>query len=124
METLPLSYKEERAAAAAGPAVSLFLSFLFPIFPAMSLFSLILGLINLFPVPGLDGWRILRCTLLLHHTPEQAEKITAIISLICATGLMLFSCILSATHDLGIWPLILSAVFLIRAIKNEALYDI
>lgn len=123
MTTPPLHYREERIAAAAGPAVSLLLWLLFPLFPPFGLYSLLLGLVNLIPISGLDGWRILRCTLLLHFYPEKAERIAAITGLCCSAVMLFLSVCISVKWKLGFWPILLTFAFLFRTLQNEALYQ-
>lgn len=120
METLPMGYREERLAAAAGPVCSFLLFLLWPVFPVTALYSFILGVINLFPVPGLDGYRILKTTLYLRVSQEKAEQMTNIISITLSMALSLCTSFLAAYFDLGLWPVILVAVFLFRSIQGDA----
>lgn len=118
LETPPMGYREERLAAAAGPMCSFLLSLLWPVLPVTALYSFILGLINLFPVPGLDGFRILKTTLYLRVSQERAEQMTNIISYAFSITLSLCTSFLAAYLGLGLWPVILVAVFLLRTIQR------
>lgn len=120
METGPLSYREELLAAAAGPAVNLLLVLLFPLWPALGLVSLGLACFNLLPIPGLDGGRILEGVLgLLCSEPlaRRLTKYTAILTALCLWGGALY---LSVVRDFGLWPILLSAVLLYRALSWSA----
>ena len=96
METGLLSYRDELLAAAAGPLTSLAAGFFLPLWPEFGLYSVILGLFNLLPLPGLDGGRMVR---------------------IC-TGLALWGFALYLTFQLqcGLWPLLLGAMLLTKAL--------
>lgn len=114
MQVPSMSYREERLSAAAGPLFSFLLSLFWPLIPITALYSVLLGLVNLFPVPGLDGYRIIRTTLHLKLTQEKAEKCISIISIVFSVFLALTASFFAAYFDLGFWPVLLSAVLLIR----------
>ena len=119
METLPMGYRQERLAAASGPIFSFVLTFFFPLIPLTACYSLLLGIINLFPLPGLDGYRILKTTFYQHACPENAESILQYISLIFSFVLVLTAGYLSAYLHLGLWPLAFAFVFLLRVFGKD-----
>lgn len=119
METPPMGYRAEGLAAAAGPICSLILSALWPLLPITAFYSMILGLVNLFPVPGLDGYRVIRSTLYLRYFPDSAESILRKISVIFSAFLTIGTSFLAAYFDLGLWPVILTLIFFIRAAGRQ-----
>lgn len=56
----PLTPGEAILSIAAGPAVSLSLAAALRIFPRLAICGIFQGLFNLLPIPGLDGWNLLR----------------------------------------------------------------
>lgn len=89
LESVPmLSYKNELLSAAAGPAVSIalsfFLSFLGNFTGEQALYihsgtSMLLGLVNLIPVFPLDGGRVIKCATMLVLDTQSAECVCNII---------------------------------------------
>ncbi len=119
MEIPALSYRQELLAAAAGPLASLLLGALLPLFPAFGLYSLILGLFNLLPIPGLDGGRILRCAALLALSPDAALRLCRLAALVSALGLWALGLWLALPKGLGLWPLLVAGLFLFKALVME-----
>jgi Zn-dependent protease len=117
MQTPPLSYKEELAAAAAGPLSSFLLVLIFPASPWAALYSVCLGLFNLLPIPGLDGGRMMSALLHLLLSDGTADRISFLVGLLTASGFCMVSLIISLRYSLGLWPTILAALFLLRAIE-------
>lgn len=115
METTVLSYRQTIWAAGAGPLFSLLLGLLFPLTPILSAYSLLLGLFNLLPMPGLDGGKILESFLYLHLSPSAAGTIAAWIGLFFALLLCAVAVAVAAWFQLGVWPVALAAVFLFKA---------
>lgn len=94
----PLSYRQEWAAAAAGPAVNLLLARIFCDIPAGQAFAglnLSLALFNLLPAGQLDGARMLRCTAAILSTEEHAFLVSRRLSFFI-TALFLFSGVYAA----------------------------
>lgn len=118
MEIGALSYKEEVLAAISGPISSLILATFWPIFPKLCLYSLVLGLVNMIPVPGLDGYRILRGLSYSKLEPGQAGRMTVCISSLFELFLITASCYFSIRFSLGCWPMVLVAMFLIRSLRQ------
>lgn len=114
MDTPVLSYQEEGLAAAAGPIFSFLLATMLPLWPVMGLYSLVLGLLNLLPVAGLDGARILSAVLHRQYPPWKARSLIKIISAITCLTLCLTTWFLTTKFHLGIWPLILVGIFLTK----------
>ena len=87
-------YTDELLVAAAGPFVNLFSAFVtlplargsFSIFRFFVLASLFLGLLNLLPVSGFDGGRILACLL-----PRASARILVLTSFLTLFFLWIFS---------------------------------
>lgn len=121
METSSLSYSEELIAAAAGPAVSLLLTFVFPLWPALAVYSLILGCFNLLPIPGLDGGRILSCLLLMHLHEDAARRICKYFAIVTALSLWGIALYLTGPMQFGLWPILVAALFLYKALSMDTL---
>ena len=119
IQTEPLNYQEELWAATAGPICSLLLGLVFPLAPTLAIGSVILGLFNLLPIPQLDGWRILRCVLLLQLRQETAIRIMKYISGLTALALWGSAVYLSGPGKLGLWPILIAALFLYKAMFME-----
>ena len=120
MEMGNLSYREEFLAAAAGPAASLLLGLLSPLWPALGLYSLALGLFNLLPLCGLDGSRMLRCGLLQNFTIAMTESICHTAA--TGTALLLFlGALWLRRGGWGLWPVVLSGYLLLKALLTKPL---
>lgn len=119
METSFLSYRQTLLAAAAGPLLSLLLGLSLPVFPMLGAYSLFLGLFNLLPIAGLDGGKILKSLLLLYLPPELAEPVSAVTSIVLSALLCLAAVLLAAKLQLGLWPVVLGAVFLIKSLDSR-----
>lgn len=113
LEVPPLSYIEEGIAAAAGPLGSLLLGLL-PLMPTISFYSLVLGIVNLLPLKGLDGWRILKATLHLCIPPEMAQIVLNALSISVSVLLFILSVLAALRQNWGLWPLLLSVLLLVR----------
>ncbi len=93
------SYTDEVLIAAAGPAVNLLSALIilpwtrsgvaFPLFFLIS--SLFLAILNLLPVSGFDGGRILSCLLCKHCEPLVAERILGVSSFVIVFALWCLS---------------------------------
>ncbi len=122
MDTAPLSYPEELLAAGAGPLFSLITGLFHPLFPRTGHYSLLLGLANLCPLHGLDGWRMLRSALLLLLPEDTAEKVAGVVSNVFAVFGLIFSSFLTGKYHLGFLPIVLAGAFLLRSTKNRLLH--
>jgi len=120
LETPPLGYREEFLAAAAGPLASLLLGLITPLWPLLGLWSLALGCFNLLPIPGLDGGRMLRCLALLHLSPEGAGRLTRFAALLTALGIWGTAVYCSLPGGCGLWPLLLAAGLVYRALSMDS----
>lgn len=121
MEAPHLSYREELLAAAAGPGISLLLCLLAPLWPALGLYSLCLGLFNLLPLLGLDGGRMLRCGLLLHLPEQTANRICRIAAVGTGAVLLLVAVWLWQIAGWGLWPVVLASCLLGKALLTKSL---
>ncbi len=119
MKTQFLSYRQMLLAAAAGPLFSLLLGLLLPVFPMLGAYSLFLGLFNLLPVAGLDGGKMLKSLLLLFLPLEQAERLSTITSVALSALLCLTTVLLAAKLQLGLWPVVLGAIFLTKSLDSR-----
>ena len=113
------SYRQELAAAAAGPCASLLAGLLLPLWPALAVYSVMLGLFNCLPIPGLDGWRVLRCGLMLCLPLGLAERIAAYIAVLTALALWGTALYATLALRLGLWPLALAALLLYKALNMQ-----
>ena len=117
----PMTYREELLAAAAGPMASLLIALLLPLWPELGLYSLILGLFNLLPVPGLDGGRILRCLMLMVFSQDTASWICRTAAIVTALVLWGGAVDLSVVLHFGLWPPLLAGLLLCKALIPEDL---
>ncbi len=118
METPALTCREEFLSAMAGPGASLLLALFFPVLPVAGGYSFLLGVLNLLPLPGLDGWRMLKCGLSMAISPEHAEQITGLISLIASALVIIISVFMSQKWHFGLWPPGVVGIWLLRNVKN------
>lgn len=72
---LPATQWQELACAAAGPAIGLLVSLLFPVFPRLAFCALAQSVFNLLPLMPFDGGRILRCSIELLLGQSRAERL-------------------------------------------------
>lgn len=121
METSTLAYQETFWAAAAGPVVNFTLGLFFPLWPALALYSIVLGCFNLLPIPGLDGGRMLSSLLLTHLHEDTARKISKYFAIVTALFLWGLALYLAGPLDFGLWPILLAALLLYKALSMESL---
>ncbi len=104
-----LSYKEEMLIAAAGPCANLISSaLLFPFFENFSAFSLMLSFLNLLPIAGLDGYRILSSLVSLRMGCEKTHTVMKTVSFFAIFFLWLISVYLLLRFGSGLTAFILS----------------
>lgn len=121
MEVPGLSYREELFAAAAGPAASLLLGLLTPLWPGLGLYSLALGLFNLLPLYGLDGSRMLRAFLLPRCSLDAAETRCRAAAVTTALILLWGALRLWRQGSWGLWPVVLAGYLLLKALLTRPL---
>ena len=97
----------------AGPVGSLLLILLSGRIPEVAVCGLLHGLYNLFPVLPLDGGRLLQL-LLYRLCPERAEMILLWIGRIFCTAILISSVCVSEVLSLGIFPVVLSMIWILR----------
>ena len=115
IHTSPLRYREELIAAAAGPAVNLFLLLsCTQAFPRFGLVNFCLFFYNLLPFYPLDGGRMLRSLLHLLLSEFAANIIEGVIRILCILFLGVFACYLTCVWHAGLWPVIVFGVLLLR----------
>ncbi len=102
---------QEWKVAAAGPLVNLFCCVLtWGFSPKFAWVSLFLACFNLLPVWPLDGGRIL-----LACCPVHGAQISEFLSF----SLVLCGCVLTVVLHMGLWPLLILAVLLIKILLNR-----
>ncbi|MBE6630019.1 MAG: hypothetical protein E7624_04130 [Ruminococcaceae bacterium] len=118
------SYRAEVLLAAAGPAASLLLAAL--LFPFSNLFlrallasTLSLGLFNLLPVCGFDGWRVLGGTLTPLLEEARAARVLLVCSYLSLFALFCFSATLLLRHGESVTLTVLSASLFARTFLGE-----
>lgn len=88
MEVYDLGNRGECISALAGPAGSILLLILAPVFPTVAVCALVQGLYNLLPIWPLDGGRAVRC-LLAQLCPRHGAQIAAGIEAAVMTAIFL-----------------------------------
>ena len=120
----PLSYRDERRVAAAGPIAGFVFAALcllfYPLAPGylleFALCHLLTSLSNLLPIEGYDGYRILSCTLALHGRKDT--PLFAVSFLFSAFFCLLSLSVLGMIGE-GLWAAISFLFALICSIPNE-----
>lgn len=104
-----LSYRDEILIALAGPTVNIVtFAVTFCFTENFSSFSLMLGLLNLFPISGFDGYRILSSFIKLREGVEKAERVMRTMSFCAVFLLWLISVYLLLRFGSGFSAFILS----------------
>ncbi len=112
-----VSYGHEILIALAGPAASLLLFFLLGNRDTAE-FSLFLGIINLFPVPTLDGGRVLDCAVSYFLGPQAGDRTTRICGKIFAFLIWLISVYLVLRYDSGFGLLVFSCFLAVMTYRK------
>lgn len=109
-----MSRGREMICALAGPIGGLLLLFLARWFPRLAICGGIQSAYNLLPIYPLDGGRALQSGLLLFLPPPLANRICNWMALICKWSLCMLAIYGSFGLKLGVFPLIMVALLLIR----------
>lgn len=113
--TDPLPYRHELLTAAAGPTANLLLLRLnLHRAPELALLNLGLFLYNMLPLYPLDGGRILRAALHLLFSEPTANLLERWVALLCVGTLGAFAVYLTCVEHVGLWPVVLCALLLVR----------
>lgn len=97
--TSSLSYRQEALCVFCAPfanllcgglLLGLYARFDVPALLSTAAIHLSLGFLNLLPLRALDGGRVLSCLLLLRRSPEQADRILALVELLVFPLLLVF----------------------------------
>lgn len=106
-----MNRRQEGLCAAAGPFVNLLCSVLCyvrrPVFAAC---SMLLAVFNLLPVWPLDGGRMMAAIM-----PDTADTVSFLTLVLLCSG----ACLLSLFFDMGLWPLLLAMILLIKIAVNR-----
>lgn len=100
----------EIVTAAAGPLVSFFLIFLYPLFPWIGFWSILQLCFNLLPVYPLDGGRILRAVLEWGMDTYTAQKLSRVIG---GGTILILSVFLLLHRELGVLRFPMAGFFLL-----------
>lgn len=88
----------------------------FPSEPLAGLLGMILGLYNLLPVYPMDGGRALRCVLLMRCAYPRALSISRWVTAATGTAVACLGICASFIWNWGLWPCLLSGLFLYRVL--------
>lgn len=116
MDVPSLGYGQAVLAYAMGPMFSLVLGLYGRLLPVTSLMSLCLGLFNLLPICGLDGSGILVNALSLRLSPNTAQSLTRIVSVVVCMLILPFAFFLGKRYRLGLWLPALTGLLLLKSI--------
>lgn len=115
IETPSLQYRQELAICAAGPCMNFILLYATTqTLPAFALVNLCLFAYNMLPLYPLDGGRMLRALLHLMLENRTAEIVEKLIAATCLTSIVAFSVYLTCVWHVGLWPVLVSALLLLR----------
>lgn len=124
----PKSYGEEAFVAICGPMIS----FLFAATgrfgggafgEQVCTFSAFLGLINLFPLPTFDGWRVLRAAISCLFGLDAAERAAHAISMVCLFAAWVMSIYILFYSGANFALLLFcSYIFAVTVIKRDCIY--
>ena len=78
-----IPYWQEVVLSLAGPCVNIMLFVIFGHHPYIASVNILYAIFNLLPVRGLDGGNALYSALCCHMTPDVAEGICRVVSLVC-----------------------------------------
>ena len=114
MEVAGLSRGQELFCALAGPLGGLLLLFFAKWFPAVAVCGVFQSAYNLLPVYPMDGGRALRCGARLILSPRVAELVCTWLERICMSTLVLAGIYAAIFLKLGLMPLILALVVILK----------
>lgn len=110
-----MSRRKEMLCALAGPIGGLCLLPLARWMPCLALCGAMQSCYNLLPIHPLDGGRALRSGLLLILPPPKAAAVCRVAETLCKAGISLLALYGCFWLKLGIFPLLMAALLLIRA---------
>lgn len=110
----PMSRGREMICALAGPVGGLCLLLLGGWMPRLALCAAMQSIYNLLPIYPLDGGRALRSAVLLVMKPPSAALLCGLLSVLCKLFLCLLGFYACFWLKLGIFPLLMTALLLIR----------
>ncbi len=110
----PMSLGKELLCALAGPLGGLTLLLFAPWTPRTAICAAFQSAYNLLPVYPLDGGRAASCLLSICFPPPLAQKAGALMEKICLTALCALSVYAFVALRLGVMPLILAGILIIR----------
>ena len=109
-----MSHGCEALCAISGPILGLSLLLLARWFPRVAICAAMQSVYNLLPIYPLDGGRALQSVLIMILPPPQAAQIYQIIACLCKIIIMLLALYGTFILKLGIFPIILASLLLIR----------
>lgn len=119
MEASPMTPGRELVSVLAGPAGSIALFFLYPLFPRVAICALVHGLFNLLPIYPLDGGRALVCGTELLFSKRIAEKICVYTRWTVAILVMCAGIWGTFIAKLGTGPVLMALFLLSRALAGK-----
>ena len=110
-----MSRGREAICALAGPIGGLCLVMLSRTCPRVAVCATLQSAYNLLPVYPLDGGRALQCLLVMRFTPPKAMRIGVVVAFISKAGIVLVALYGCFILKLGLFPLLLALLLLMRA---------
>ncbi len=115
-----VSYRNEGLIAAFGPAVNFILGILFlRMLPNFSQLSFALGFLNLLPIDGFDGYRIISSLSYALFGEGRAVGILHAISFVFVFLTWLFSAYMMLIHSSGFSLFLISVVMLLKTVQKR-----
>ena len=110
--------RKELFCAAAGPAASFLLIFLYRFSPKLAVCAAVQGMFNLIPVYPMDGGRMLRC-FLQWLCPRQADRICRIVEGLIVSAVFVLSLRLLICRKDGVLPALVCVTALTRLLFGK-----